>query len=141
MSINRVLSTVLILFFSVVFTGCADKGSEKPITYQKVASFDDPRGQGKIRIYMYSGEPELEDIKKKTEKLGCQMLFAYYYPESTDMNDIPVDRINNAQSLVEARDTLFKGEDVGRWHFGSQCFSLIPSVTNCFESPVSTNCR
>ena len=111
------------------------------MTFKKIAGYDDPRGGGKIRIYTFTGEPELEDIKTHVEKLGCGMLFSYYYPTTADRSEIPVERIEAAKSLLEAREILYTGEGVSRWHFGSQCMTLIPSVTNCMESPISSNCR
>ena len=145
MSIKRkALCFVLLFILTVGFAGCADKKSDagtEGVAFRKIAGFTDPRGQGKIRLFVYSGEPEIEDIKRYTEKLGCGMLFAYYYPESTDRNEIPIEGIESAQSLVEARDILYKGEGVSKWRFGTQCFSLIPTITDCQESPISMNCR
>ena len=131
----------LLIFFGI--TGCADKkkSAEDLVTFQKIAGYDDTRGQGRVRIFTFTGEPEIEDIKQHTEKLGCGMLFAFYYPSAANMADIPIESVESARSLLAARDALFKGEGVGRWRFGTQCLGLIPSVTDCMESPISSNCR
>jgi len=145
MIIKRIAFFSAILFLMTVgLSGCADKKNDsgtEGVSFRKIGGYTDPRGQGKIRIYLFAGEPEIEDIKMHTEKLGCGMLFAYYYPESTDINDIPLEEIETARSLLAARDALFKGEGVGRWRFGTECLGIIPSTTDCMESPISTRCR
>lgn len=145
MIIKRIaLSSAILLLMTANLIGCADKKNDsgtEGVSFQKIGGYTDPRGQGRVRIFLYSGEPEIEDIKMHTDKLGCGMLFAYYYPESTDSNDIPVVQVETARSLLDAKDALFKGEGVGRWRFGTECLGIIPSITDCMESPISTRCR
>lgn len=140
-------TTIKLMFLLVLLagiSGCADMGGDKVaegVTFSKIGGFTDRNGQAKIRIVVYSGEAEVGNIKVYSEKLGCGMLFAYYYPDATDRNDIPVQQLESAQTFVEAREIMFKGEDVGKWSFASQCLGMIPTVTDCVESPISTNCR
>lgn len=138
------LVSVILFFMTAGLIGCADKKNDsgtEGVSFRKIAGYTDQRGQGRIRIFLYTGEPEVEDIKRHTDKLGCGMLFAFYYPESTDLNDIPVEGIETARSMVEAREALFRGEGVGRWRFGTECLGIIASITDCMESPISTRCR
>ncbi len=135
---------LLAVVLAAMLTGCVqskyDKGSEG-VTFSRIGGFTEPGGQGKIRLFTYTGEPEIEDVKKYAEQLGCGMMFAYFYPETSDRNLIPVEEVQSARSIVEAREILFKGEGVGKWHFATQCFSLIPTITDCRKSSISTNCR
>lgn len=142
------LKKVVKLLFLLVVLGavscCAGMDSNtfsEGVTFRKVGGFTDRRGQAKIRLIVYSGEAKEGNIRLYAEKLGCGMLYAYYYPDITDMNDIPVQQLESARNFVEARDLLFKGEGVGKWNFASQCLGMIPTVTDCVEMPISTNCR
>jgi len=63
---------------------------------------------------------EIENVKSYADRLGCGMIFAYFYPESTDRNEIPIEELQSARSFVEAREILFKGEGYDKWHFAAQ---------------------
>lgn len=143
MCIQKTFCIFLLCMLGIFLSGCADKKSSgtEGVTFQKIAGYTDQRGQGRIRVYTFSGEPEIEDIKMHTEKLGCGMLFVYYYPESMDLSEMPLESLETAKSTVAANDLLHKGEGVSRWRFGAQCLSIIPSITDCMETPISTNCR
>jgi len=141
---KMVIRFLFFLALAAMLSGCVQdkygKGTDS-VTFSKIGGFTDRNGQAKIRLIVYSGEAEREDIKRYAERLGCGMLFAYFYPDSTDRNEIPVEEIQSARSFVEAREILFKGEGVGKWRFAAQCLTLIPTVTDCQEAPISTNCR
>ena len=143
------LKKIVILFLFLmawvtILSGCVqdkyDKGAEG-VTFSKLGGFTDRNGQAKIRLIAYSGEAETANIKNYAERLGCGMLFAYFYPESTDRSEIPVEELNTARSFVEAKEILFKGEGYGKWHFAAQCLGMITTVTDCQERSISTNCR
>ena len=130
-----------LLFFAGGITGCVDK---KPmdINVSKIVEYTDRLGQANLRLYIYSGEEvEIEDIKAYTEKLGCNMLYAYFYPDTLSLSEIPVEEIRTAKTFSEAQDILFNGEGYAGWRFASRCFAAIPIVTDCLESRVSQNCR
>jgi len=142
------LKTVWHVFFLTVLlagiSGCADLNMKKTaaaVTFSKIGEFTGHGGQSKILLVIYSGEAQEGNIKEYAEKLGCQMVFAYYYPDSTDRNDIPAQQMQEAENFAAARDVLFQGEGVGKWHFASQCLGMIPHVTDCQEFPISTYCR
>ncbi len=141
---KMVLCYLFILALSFVLPGCVqdkyNKGAEN-VDFTNIGGFTDPNGQARIRLIVYSGEAELENIKSYADRLGCGMLFAYFYPESTDRNEIPIEELESSRSFVEAREILFKGEGYGKWHFAAQCLGLIPTVTDCQERSISTNCR
>ncbi|MDW7772997.1 MAG: hypothetical protein SCH71_08920 [Desulfobulbaceae bacterium] len=138
---------VMHLFFLLVLlagiSGCADVKNKMAdgVEFNNVGRFADRRGQANIVLVTYSGEAAIGNIKQYAEKLGCEMMFAFYYPESTDMDDIPIRQLEEAGNFGDARELLFKREGVGKWRFASQCFGLIPTVTDCLESPISPNCR
>lgn len=139
-----VILFLFLLAWTAILSGCVqdkyDKGAEG-VTFSKIAGFTDSNGQARIRLIAYSGEAETANIKNYAERLGCGMLFAYFYPESTERSEIPVEEIEAAQTIVEAREILFKGEGFGKWRFAVQCLTLIPTITDCQESPISSNCR
>lgn len=141
---KTVITFMCLLVLPAVLSGCAGMDNKKVaegVTFRKIGGFTERNGQGRIRLVTYSGEAEKGNIEIYANKLGCGMLFAFYYPESTDMNDVPVAQLESARNFVEAREVMFKGEGVGKWSFASQCLGLIPTVTDCVESPISTNCR
>ena len=74
---------LLLLFFISGITACADKNLAD-INVSKMAEYSDTRGQANIKLYMYSGEVKEENIKAYTNKLGCNMLYAYFYPDTVD---------------------------------------------------------
>jgi hypothetical protein len=90
---------------------------------------------------MYSGEPEVEDIKAYVENQGCNLLYTYFYPDTVSLSEIPVEEIRSAKSFVAAQDILFNGEGYARWSFSSQCLAVIPIVNNCNERFGGQNCR
>lgn len=142
--LKKVVKLLIMLFVLGAVSGCAGMDGNtfaEGVTFRKVGGFTDRYGQAKIRLIVYSGEAKEGNIRLYAEKLGCGMLYAYYYPDTTDMNDIPVQQLEYARNFVEARDLLFKGEGAGRWSFASQCLGMIPTVTDCVELPISTNCR
>jgi hypothetical protein len=136
------------VFFSLLFlaagiTGCADKDKKNPadIEVRKMAEFSDRLGQASVKLYIYSGDVEEKNIRAYTEKLGCRMLHAYFYPDTVPLNEIPIEEIRSATSFSEVQEILFHGEGYAGWRFASRCFSVIPIVTDCRESRVSQNCR
>jgi hypothetical protein len=141
---KTVVRFLLLSVLVIPVSGCVlskyDKGDEG-VTFTKIGGFTEPNGQAKIRLITYTGQAEMENVKTYAEQLGCGMMFAYFYPETSDRSLIPVEEIQAARSIVEAREILFKGEGVGKWRFATQCLSLIPTVTDCLKSPISTNCR
>lgn len=132
------------LFMVTFFSGCVemkgDKSSEE-ITFTKAGEFTDRRGQAKIKLYTYAGEAEFEDIKSYAGTLGCGMLYAYFYPADTLREEIPVYELGSAKSFSHAQDILFKGEGYAKWHYAVMCLGMLPTLTDCQETPLSTNCR
>jgi len=143
MDLHRLAGVLFLLAILIVgAAGCADKNeSEAPISVSKLAEFSDRLGQANVRLYMYSGDMEEEDIKAYVEKLGCNMLYAYYYPDTVPISQIPVEEVGAAKSFAEVQDALFNGEGFSRWRYAAQCFAVIPIVVDCYESPASQNCR
>lgn len=129
-----------LVYFCLLLTGCADK-NQAAIQFEKVADFTDRRGQANVRLYTYSGEVDLDDIKTYSEKMGCNMLYAYFYPATVPLNEIPMYEINAAGSYNEVQEILYEREGYARWHYAVQCFAVIPFITDCIDSPVSQNCR
>ena len=70
-----------------------------------------------------------KDIEAYTEKLGCKMLYAYFYPDSVPLNEIPVEEIRSSKSYTEVHEVLYNGEGFARWRYAAQCFSMIPIVS------------
>lgn len=141
MKMQRWVVTFLsLIFLGVGISGCAKK-NEVQIQFEKLAEYTDRLGQVNVKLYRYTGEAELENIKTYSEKLGCKMLYAYFYPDTIPSNEIPVEEIRSAQSFGEIQEILYEREGFARWHFAVQCFALIPLITDCIESPVSQNCR
>ena len=124
----------------LLITGCAEKQTV-PITVEKLAEFSDRLKQANVKLFRFSGDPDLEYMKKYSEKLGCKMVFAYFYPDTVPMSDIPVYEINTAKTYSEAYDILYSGAGFAKWRFVTQCFSMIPVISDCYESPVARNCR
>lgn len=143
MCVKKSLATFLVLFFFASgITACADKNLDlADINVRKMAEFSDSRGQANVKLYMYSGEVKEENIKAYAEKLGCNMLFAYFYPDTIPLHEIPVEEINSAKSFAEANEILFNGEGFASWRFAARCFSIIPIIEDCKASRVSQNCR
>jgi hypothetical protein len=142
------IKTIMYLFSLAVLlagiSGCAAMNMDKiaeGVEFRKVGEFTDRNGQAKILLVVYSGKAGEGNIRQYAEKLGCQMIFAYYYPDSTDRNEIPAQQLESARNFAEAREVLFQGEGVGKWRFASQCLGMIPKVTDCLEYSISTNCR
>ena len=141
MSARQVLAGWLaMVFLATGMGGCAEK---KPVDLDvsKMAEYSDRRGQANVKLYRYSGTPEIEDIKAYVEKLGCNMLYAYFYPDTVSLNEIPVEEINAAKSFADVREILFNGEGFARWKFSSQCLAVIPIVADCSERFGGQNCR
>lgn len=124
----------------MLFAGCAAK---EPAVIQRdsLAEFSGSRTQGNIKLFRYSGEATAEDIKDFSKTLGCKMLYAYFYPDTVPVNEIPVEEIRGATSFGEAYDVLYRQSGFANWRFVSRCFSAIPFVSDCYESPASQNCR
>jgi hypothetical protein len=129
-----------LIFIGVSVPGCANK-SQVPINYEKMAEFTDKRGQANVRLYRYTGNVKLKNIKEHSGKLGCNMLYAYFYPDTVPLNEIPVNEIRSAQTYSEVQEILYEREGYARWRFAVQCFAVIPFITDCMESPVSQNCK
>ena len=141
MCIKRSAATfLLVLFFVSGITACADK-KLVDVNARKMAEYSDSRGQANVKLYMYSSAAKIEDIKDYTKKLGCNMLFAYFYPDTVPLNEIPIEEIRSAKSFNETHEILFNGEGYASWRFAVRCFAVIPIVTDCQESQVSQNCR
>lgn len=140
-------TAIQVIFLVVCFagiSGCASLNTDdtaEGVNFCKIGEFADRRGQVKIVLVTYTGEAGAGNIQQYAEKLGCRMMFAYYYPDSTDRNEIPVQQLESAGNFLEARELLFQGEGVGKWRFASQCLGMIPTVTDCLEYSLSTNCR
>jgi len=133
-----------LIFWPGVFAGCAGMNSDKAadgVKFSKIGEFRDSSGQARILLIVYSGEATKGNIKQYAENLGCGMVFAYYYPETTDINTIPVGQLESAGNFVEAREALFTGENSAKWRFASQCLGMVPTLTDCMEFTISTNCR
>ncbi len=135
------INIFLLLYLCLGAAGCADKKNLADIQANKLSEYSDRRGQANVKLYRYSGDVKLENIKAFTEKLGCRMLYAYFYSESVPMSEIPVEEVRTARSFTDVQEILFQGEGYGKWRFSSRCFALIPIVTDCLESPVSQDCR
>ncbi len=131
----------LLLFLAAGLAGCADKKNLEDINVTKLAQFTDRLGQANVKLYTYSGEVKEENIKAYVEKLGCGMLYAYFYPDTVPMDQIPVEEIGAARSFAEVQEVLYNGEGFARWRYAAQCFAVIPVIMDCFESPASQNCR
>lgn len=144
---KRVLAAVALLLLgtavSMLLGACGAMNSfgKNQVTYTRAGGFIDKRGQAKIVLFTYNGHAKYEDIKSYTETLGCGMLYAYFYPADTSSDLIPTYELQNAKSFTQAQDVLFKGAGYAKWHFASQCIGFIPTVTDCRETPLSTNCR
>ena len=140
MGVKRLAVIFLVLFFISTITACADK-KVMDINARKLAEYSDSRGQANLKLYMYSSNAEIKDIEAYTDKLGCNMLFAYFYPDTVATSEIPVEEIRSAKSFVEAREILFNGEGYASWRFAARCFAAIPIVTDCKDGPLAQNCR
>lgn len=143
MRISRTTTARLLCFLLIAagFSGCAQK-NPADIQVTRLAEFSDRLNQAHVKILQYSGEVKKENIKAYTEeKLGCNMLYAFFYPDTVPVNEIPLYEINTAKSFAEVQKILFQGEGVARWRFAAQCFSIIPVVADCYKNPVSQNCR
>ena len=133
---------LFVLFFVSGLTGCADKNVNlADIDVRKLAQYSDKRGQANVKLYMYSGEVKEKNIKAYAEKLGCNMLFAYFYPDTVPLNEIPVEEIRSAKSFNDTHEILFNGEGYASWRFAARCFAVIPIVADCQASSVTQNCR
>lgn len=121
-------------------TGCAEI-IPVDLKVSKMAEYADRRGQANVKLYMYSGSPKITDIRAYAEKQGCNMHYAYFYPDTVPLSEIPVEEINAAKSFADAREILFDGEGYARWRFSSQCLAVIPIVTDCNERFAGQNCR
>lgn len=142
---QKMIAAVLLGFaVSLICGACGEmtggKG-ENPPTFNRAGEFTDRRGQAKIRLFTYSGRVEYEDIKSYTETLGCGMLYAYFYPAGTPVTVIPAAELQEAKSFTQAQEILFQGAGYTKWDYASQCIGFIPTVTDCRETPLSTNCR
>lgn len=135
-----VVTLLFLVFLGVGLSGCAEK-NEAPIHFEKMAEFRDRLGQANVKLYRYTGQAELENIRTYSEKLGCKMLHAYFYPDTIPLNEIPAEEIGSAKSYSEIQEILYEREGYARWHYAVQCFALIPFITDCIDSPVSQNCR
>lgn len=139
------VAAVVLGFTVILFCGaCAELTggkSENPPTFNRAGEFTDRRGQAKIRLFTYTGLAEYADIKSYTEKLGCGMVYAYFYPAGTPVNEIPAAELQAAKSFTRAQEILFQGAGYTKWDYASQCIGFIPTVTDCRETPISTNCR
>ena len=133
---------LVVLFLVSGLTGCADKNVNlADIDVRKLAQYSDKRGQANVKLYMYSGEVKEKNIKAYAEKLGCNMLFAYFYPDTVPLNEIPVEEIRSAKSFNDTHEILFNGEGYASWRFAARCFAVIPIVVDCQASRVTQNCR
>jgi len=143
MSVNRLSAIFVLLLFSAFgITACADKNLNlADINVRKLAEFSDSRGQANVKLYLYSGEVKEENIKAYAEKLGCNMIFAYFYSDTIPLHEIPVEEIRSAKSFNETQEILFNGEGYASWRFAARCFAAIPIIVDCKESGVSQNCR
>ncbi|GAB4337204.1 MAG: hypothetical protein Kow0089_08270 [Desulfobulbaceae bacterium] len=137
---NGALLAVALLTAVLMPGGCAGK-KEDHLNVTRMAEYSDRLGQANVKLFRYAGEADVEDIKTFTEKLGCRMLYAYFYPDTVPIHEIPVEEVRTAGSYTEVQDILFNGEGYARWRFAAQCFAVIPFVSDCYESPVSQNCR
>lgn len=143
MRIGRIgtAKVLCILIIAAGFSGCARK-NPADIQVTRLAEFSDRLGQAHVKILQYSGKVKEKNIKAYAEeRLGCNMLYAFFYPDTVPLSSIPVDEINTAQSFAEVQNILFQEEGVARWRFAAQCFSVIPVVADCYKNPVSHNCR
>lgn len=142
--INTVFGRMVLFLLIVLVPGCAaldPKGVADNVSFRLVGGYGGQTEQARIRVIVYSGKPKEGNIKQYAEKMGCGMIFAYFYPDSTDMNDIPVVELADARNFIEARDVLFKGEGFGKWSYATKCMGIITTLTDCVEHPISTNCR
>ena len=122
-----------ILVIVAALAGCAEKEPVVEFTADKISDYSSRLGQANVKLYMYSGTPKLEDVKVYAEKLGCNMLYAYFYPDTVPLSKIPVEEIRSAKSFAETQEILFNGEGYARWSFASQCLAVIPIVADCNE--------
>ena len=142
--INIHLITVCWFFLLIYLSGCSELGGSKyaqNVTFNQVGGFTDKYGQAKIRLVTYSGDAKEGNIREFAGKLGCSMMYVYYFPDTTDMSEIPAEKLAQAKNYVEARDLLFEGEGVAKWRYASQCLGMMLTVTDCVEMSISTNCR
>ena len=140
--IKTSLNFLLLMFFVSGLTGCVEKNlNMADISVRKLVEFSDSRGQANVKLYMYSGEVKEDNIRAYSEKLGCNMLFAYFYPDTVPLNEIPVEEIRSAKSFNETHEILFNGEGFASWRFAARCFAVIPITVDCQASRVNQNCR
>jgi hypothetical protein len=124
--------------------GCGSmdgRGAGEAVVFRNAGEFTDSRGMAKIVLVMYTGNAREADVRQYVGRLGCNLVFAFFYPEGTPPEQVPVRELEEARNFVEARDLLFQGPDTGGWSFASQCLGMIPTITDCRETPGSTNCR
>lgn len=141
MSLQRIFIVLFIAFFySLVLNGCAEKNPVQ-VNIEKLAEFSDRLGQANVQLFRYSGDADIDYIKEYSERLGCKMIYAYFYPDTVPVGGIPVYEINNAKTYTEAYDILYSGGGFAKWRYVTQCFSMIPVISDCYESPVARNCR
>ena len=141
MNLQRSSVAFLAVFFCCfLIIGCSEK-TTVPVTIEKLAEFSDRLGQASVKLFRYSGDADEDYIKEYSEKLGCKMIYAYFYPATVPLAEIPVDEINMAKTYTEAYDILYSGGGFAKWRFVTQCFSMIPVISDCYESPVARNCR
>ena len=59
-TLRKPLGLAVLVVLAISFAGCADrkKSGAQQVKFQKIAGYTDQRGQGKIRVYTFSGEPE-----------------------------------------------------------------------------------
>ena len=134
------IAYLLLLFISIVAPGCAEK-IPAHIEKDSLAEFSGSRTQGNIKLFMFSGDASVEDIKDFSRTLGCNMLYAYFYPDTVPISEIPTEEIRNARSFGEAYEVLYEKPGFASWQFVSRCFSAIPFVSDCYDSPARQNCR
>lgn len=120
-------------------TGCADK---KPVEFvaQRVAVFTDGKGQAKVHLYVYAGNPKKGDVEAFVRKKPCNMFFAYFYPESEPLANIPTHEVEVAKTFNEVRTLLFESEGYAAWRFAARCLAAIPIVTDCQEGSLLGEC-
>jgi len=145
MPAQKIMAALLLGFtFSMLCSACGDMKGRTGADSLKVipaGAFTDKRGQAKIRLFTYVGEPEYEDIKAYAETLGCGMMYAYFYSAGTPAGEIPAVELQEAKSFTQAQEILFQGAGYAKWDYGAQCIGFIPTVTDCRETALSQNCR
>jgi len=138
---KRFAPTILFLCgLALGLGGCAEKNLAD-INVSKMAEYSDRLGQANVKLYTYASDVKEKDIKTYVEHMGCNMLYAYFYPDTVPINKIPVQEILSATSFAEVQNILYEGEGFARWRYAAQCFAVIPIVSDCYESRVSQNCR